>query len=295
MVNCQYRRKEGTNIERSNQLTAAPKRLASLWFFLGLSAVLTWTVWLWPISNRFFYISFEGWRTNFPLRDQKLLIGNIVPGLLALVWARCEGKQQLGALLSSLFAWRTKLRWYVLAIALPCGVFLTSMCVVLMLFSEKPSQPHVLVLVNSLFSLPFGPLWEEIAWRAFALRKLQCHYSRLAPALIIGVYWALWHIPLWWLTLKYLTPTLWLIICVNVVSLSVIFAFFYNQSGQSLPVVILLHSAINTVQILVFAAVSHGTIYIIPIAAALSLCLAAILARKLAGDQAVSPIPARTR
>jgi uncharacterized protein len=265
-------------IEQDAPPKQATKSLLPLWIFLCLSAVLTWTVWLWPISNWVFQINLAGWRFNFPLRDQKLLLGNTLPGLLALIWAGWEGKPELGAVLSSLFAWRTKVRWYVLAIALPSGIFLTSMCAVLMLFSEKPIRPHLLVLVNSFLSLPFGPLWEEIAWRAFALRKLQSHYSGLASALIIGVYWGLWHLPLWVLTATYHTVPFLLINCVNLVAWSVIFAFFYNRSGQSLPVTILLHSAILTVQNLEFAAVSHGTIYLGPIAVVLSVCLAAILA-----------------
>jgi uncharacterized protein len=265
--------------------------LLPVWIFLCLSALLTWTVWLWPISNWIFQIRLAGWRFNFPVTNLKLLIGNILPGLLALIWAGWEGKPELGAILSSLFAWRTKLKWYVLAIALPSGVFLTSMFAVLMLFSEKPRRPHLLVLVNSIWPLPFGPLWEEIAWRAFALRRLQCRYSCLVSALIIGVYWGLWHVPLWVLTATYHTAPFLLIYCVNLIGWSVIFAFFYDRSGQSLPVTILLHSVILPVQNLVFAAVSHGTVYLGPIAAALSLCVAAILARKLGSDRFVSAQP----
>lgn len=136
-----------------------------------------------------------------------------------------------------------------------------------------------MALINSLVALPFGPVWEEIAWRAFALRKLQGRYSRLASALIIGVYWAVWHVPLWLVTLKYLTITLLLIICVNLIAWSVIFAFLYDRTGQSLSVTILLHATLLTVQNLVAGAISYGTIrIIIPTTAALSVCLAVIVA-----------------
>jgi membrane protease YdiL (CAAX protease family) len=252
-----------------------------VWVFLCLSAVLAWTVWLWPISNRFVYITFEGWRINWPLSNAKLLIGNSLPGFFALAWARWEGKEPFQDMMASLFGWRTNLRWYLLAITLPTVVFLASTCVVLVAFSESPRQPAVLVLVNSLFALPFGPLWEEIAWRAFALRRLQSRYSRLSSALIIGIYWGLWHIPMWVLTATYHTAPFLLIYCVNLVAWSVIFSFLYDRSGQSLPVTILLHSTILTVQNLVFFAVMRGTIYISPIAAVLTVCLAIVVARKL--------------
>ncbi len=255
--------------------------LLPVYFFLGLSAALAWTVWLWPIDNRFLLVKLVGWRINWPLSNIKLLIGNSLPGVLALVWAGWEGKRSLAALLSSLFAWRTRIKWYVLAIAMPSGVLLTSMCVVLALYSEMPVRPPVLVLVNSVVALPFGPVWEEIAWRAFALRKLQRRYSLFSSAIVIGVYWALWHIPMWLLTLNYLTLTLLLIDCVNLVSWSVAFSFLYHRSGQSLPVTVVLHSTVLVMQNLVYAAVLRGTIYLIPLSATLSLSLAVILGKKL--------------
>lgn len=255
--------------------------LLPLWIFLGLSAALSWTVWLWPASNRAFYVSGQGWRFTWPLANIKLLIGNCLPGVLALVWASVQGKQQLRGLLSSLFAWRVQLKWYVLSIAFPFGVLLASLCAVFIFFAARLSLPPMTVLVMSLVSLPFGTVWEEIAWRAFALRKLQCRYSRLTSGLIIGVYWAVWHIPMWLRTLNYLTITLLLIICINLVCWSVIFAFLYDRSGQSLPVTILLHATYFTVQNLVFGMITYSTIHIIiPSAALLSACLAVIIANE---------------
>jgi uncharacterized protein len=256
--------------------------------FLCLSAALPWIVWLWPVTGQaVLHVTIRQWRINWPFANLKLLVGNCLPGLLALVWVFARGKQEARRLLSSLVAWRTQFRWYVLSVALPSSVFLVSACIVLVFFPARFSRPSLGVLAMSLVSVPFGPLWEEIAWRAFALRELQGRYSRLVSALILGVYWAAWHIPLWMLTLNYLTMTLLLILCCNLVSWSVIFSFLYNRSRQSLPVVILLHATYLAVQNEVFAAVSYRNILLIPISAALSVCLAAILARRLAGSASV--------
>ncbi len=255
-----------------------------LWVFLGLSAVLSWTVWLLPTPNQAFYLSVWGWRVTWPLNNLRLLIGNCVPGVIALVWASIEGKRQIRDLLSSLVAWRTRLRWYILSIAFPLGVFVVSSCGVLIFFPAKIGLPRTVVLVNSLVALPFGPLWEEIAWRAFALRKLQGRYSRLVSALIIGAYWAAWHIPLWLVTLNYLTIPLLLIICINLVCWSVIFALLYDRSGQCLPVTILLHATYLTVQNLVAATVSYDAIHVIASAATLSACLAFVIANEWTSD-----------
>jgi len=250
-----------------------------VWIFLFLSAAFSWAVWLSPTSNKVFYVVVWGWRITQPLNTWKLLFGNCLPGLLALVWTFVEGKQQFRDLLSSLVAWRTQFRWYILSIAFPSDVFAASVFLVA-IFSPKTELRWlpIVALVNSLVALPFGPLWEEIAWRAFALRKLQNRYSRLVSALIIGVYWAVWHIPLWLVTMNHLTITLSLIIFINLVLWSVIFAFLYDRSEQSLPVTILLHATCLMVQNLVATTVLHTAIRVIPIAAAFSVYLAVVIA-----------------
>jgi len=257
--------------------------LSSLWVFLAASAVLSWTVWLWPIDHRLALITkFHGWRSTWPLYNVKLVIGNALPGLLALVWAAVQGRQQLRDLLSSLFAWRTKFRWYALAVALPSFVFVLSACAALALFPGKTGHLSVLVLVNTLLALPTGPVCEEIAWRAFALRKLQRRYSRLSSALIIGVYWSVWHVPAWLVQLKLLTATQLVIIFVNLVCWSIIFAFLYERSGESLPVTILLHITYMIVSNQTATVLGLRTIMEIRIAAAISVCLALFFARRLA-------------
>ena len=255
-----------------------------LWVFLTASAALSWTVWLWPIDHRLALVTkFRGWRSTWPLFNIKMVIGGALPGLLALVWVGVQGMQQLRDLLSSLFAWRTKFRWYALSVALPSLVFVLSACAVLMLFPGKHGGLSALVLVNALLALPIvGVMSEEIAWRAFALRKLQRRYSRLSSALIIGVYWAVWHIPMWLLTVRLLTAAQLVIICVNLICWSVIFAFLYERSGQSLPVTILLHLTYMMVSYLATSVVEFRTVTMIRVAAAVSVCLALFFAKRLA-------------
>jgi membrane protease YdiL (CAAX protease family) len=253
--------------------------------FLAASAALSWTVWLWPIDHRLALITkFHGWRSTWPLYNVKLVIGNALPGLLALIWVAVEGKQQLRDLLSSLFAWKTKFRWYALAITLPSVVFVLSAFVVLAFIPGNSGQLSTLVLVNTLLALPTGAVPEEIAWRAFALRRLQRRYSHLGSALIIGVYWAAWHVPAWLLTVKLLTATQLIIVFVNLVCWSFIFAFLYERSGQSLPVTILLHITYMVVSNQAACVLELRTITMIRIAAAISACLALFFARRLAAN-----------
>ena len=44
----------------------------------------------------------------------------------------------------------------------------------------------------------FRTIGEELGWRGFLLPTLQTRLSAIASALIIGLIWFCWHIPLFW-------------------------------------------------------------------------------------------------
>jgi uncharacterized protein len=56
-------------------------------------------------------------------------------------------------------------------------------------------------------------LGEELSWRGFALPRLLSRHNALAASLILGVLWALWHLPLVWTegSAMYLQPV-WLLL-----------------------------------------------------------------------------------
>jgi uncharacterized protein len=133
-------------------------------------------------------------------------------------------------------------------------------------------------------TLPFAPLWEEIAWRAFALRKLNSRYSLLGSALLLGIYWAVWHIPMWLVTLNLTGANRFPILLassLNLVAWSTIWAYLYDRSRQSLPVVILLHAAYVAATSQVFSVVPHFQPQLIYVSAFLAVCLAAAFARSM--------------
>jgi membrane protease YdiL (CAAX protease family) len=267
--------------------TSEMRNLNRIWpigVFLFLSAALSWTVWLWPSnSHKQLLFSGLGFWFKIPLPFLQLSIGSCLPGVLAFVWTLCEGKDQFRQMLSTLTRWRTPFQWYVVAVGLPIGLFLAALDAVFLFFPTDRSFSVIDFVLRIVMTLPFAPFWEELAWRAFALRKLESRYSRLASALLLGVYWGIWHIPFWLVQLHSVAVSLLLASFVNVIALSIIFAYVYHCSSESLPVVILLHAVYDACGPQVSLVVSRADVKMRVIYAltALSVCLAIAFGRML--------------
>jgi membrane protease YdiL (CAAX protease family) len=259
------------------------KPILSVGVFFCLCAVLSWTVWLWPIKIQGGLTVFVlGKRFDFPFFLIKLVIGNCLPGAVAVIWTCFEGRDRFRSLLFTLTNWKVPLKWYALAVALPCGVALIALDGVLFYYGPQHSFPPTSEFLKTfLMTLPFGPLCEEIAWRGFALRRLESRYSALSSALLLGLYWAVWHMPLWALTLN-LTPAermpIFFTLSANLIAWSVVWTYLYNRSSQSLPVVILLHATYVAATNQVFPIVPNFQRQLVYVSAVLAFVLAATMA-----------------
>lgn len=103
-----------------------------------------------------------------------------------------------------------------------------------------------LILVSYLIALIagviLGPLWEEPGWRGFALPRLQAQFGPIPGTIILGVLWALWHLPGFlggWMT-GGLLPLI-----VSGVAFSIVATWIYNNTRGSILLMILFHSSSN--------------------------------------------------
>jgi membrane protease YdiL (CAAX protease family) len=90
---------------------------------------------------------------------------------------------------------------------------------------------------------------EEIGWRGFLVPELMKFNSFTATALISGIIWSLWHVPLiLWSNYNSGTPAWYGISCfaIMVISISFLFAWLRMRSGSLWPAV-LLHAAHNAI------------------------------------------------
>jgi uncharacterized protein len=91
--------------------------------------------------------------------------------------------------------------------------------------------------------LILGPLSEEIGWRGYALERLQTRWNGITSSLIIGLVWALWHLPLFLMvgTSQYELGIPYIGFMVGLMASSILYTWVYNHTQYSLWSAILLH------------------------------------------------------
>lgn len=158
------------------------------------------------------------------------------------------GRAALRALGSRLVLWRVEPRWYLAAIALPVLPALAALGVHLALGGEH--DVHALVPLTATLPLLVTQLithllTEEAGWRGVALPRLRGTLSSLPAGVVLGLLWAGWHIPMFFLdgTRQTYPFTGFLIM---VVSISVVMTWVWDHTRGSVLIAALFHASMNT-------------------------------------------------
>lgn len=135
------------------------------------------------------------------------------------------------------------------AIIIQASIFLMILFLV-----SKNSEVNVIFTISSWGMLVYfffknllsGPLGEELGWRGFAQMELQKKHSPLIASIIIGFWWGMWHLPIWFTTglvgsdlIKYI-----LFFMIAIMSTKIVMTAFYNLN-QNLIVPIIIHQFFN--------------------------------------------------
>ena len=227
-------RSEGLNPEAETTGTA-PRNWAArhdLALYFVLAYLLSWALWPLVILNP----------TSSPLVPFGPLIAAVIVALLA------GGRHELWALLRQLGRWRVHPLWYVIALLGP--FVLAGLTAALAVAAGAPVRgtgdyTNWRAITFFFFStVIIVGLFEEVGWRGFALPRLQLRLNAIWAALVLGVLWALWHLPELISDPTGQRPPVQFLLWA--LALSVIFSWLYNSTNGSLPIVIICHAAIDT-------------------------------------------------
>ena len=167
------------------------------------------------------------------------------PSLSAfIVTGLTEGRVGVARLLKRFLPGPAGLRWYLLAIpAVPaCGILIN--------LATGSETGLFATSTNSLLTFLFinlitGPLGEEFGWRGFALPRLLQAHSPLIASLVLGIIWALWHLPSFFVSGLPQGGTQLSLFFLGAIALSIIMTWQYLRVNGSIFFGFLLHYSVN--------------------------------------------------
>lgn len=209
---------------------------------LGLFFLLAY-VWMWAC-----FLSVAAGVVPQPLRIPLTVVGAWGPALAALwVTARSSGRNGVHRLLGRVLQGPVAARWVVLSVVFVALVKLTAALLHRLMVGAWPAfggGPWVLIPVAIAISMPFQ-LGEELGWRGFALPRLSARMGLRAASLTLGVIWALWHLPQFFIAEGDSYGQSFWVFCLGVIAISVIMAWLFAHVSGSLWPLMLFHSAVN--------------------------------------------------
>ena len=223
------------------------------WVYLAVTVGGTWVFWLAAIAL--------GVRFDSAVGLVLLLVGLAVPGVVGIVFVYLvydeRGRSDFWNRVVD--PGRVGFRWLVVILLVPIGIGVLAGVADLLLGGIGPAWGegvtgfgvNPIAILPALFFATLPPILEELGWRGYALDRLQLNRSALRASLILGVVWALWHLPLFFIggthqhdVVGFATTSFWLFMT-GTVALSVAITWVYNNTERSILGIIVLHGWVN--------------------------------------------------
>jgi uncharacterized protein len=217
--------------------------------YFSLAFLISWVIWL-PLYGHIFGLS------NLPSLPFQHAIGALGPLIASFLttWVFLK-KEGLKKLLAKCFQIKPLIY---LAIALFSPFILAFLAVLISYFINKTAInfsgllttkefPQFNLLTFFIYNLVFFGFGEEVGWRGFALPRLQNKMNALKAGILLTVFWALWHLPLFFYRPGYTTMDTagifgWVF---SLLTGSILLTWLYNSSRASILICAVFHSTID--------------------------------------------------
>ncbi len=217
--------------------------------YFGLAYLISWTIWL-PLYRGIFGL------THLPALPFQHALGGLGPlissFLTTWIFLKKDG-------LKNLLAKCLQLKPFIyLAAALFSPFILAVIAILMSYFIDKTpinfsgllqakEFPQFNLLTFFIYNLIFFGFGEEVGWRGFALPRLQNKFNALNASLILTVFWALWHMPLFFYRPGYTAMGIagimgWVF---SLLTGSILLTWLYNSSRASILICAVFHSTID--------------------------------------------------
>jgi membrane protease YdiL (CAAX protease family) len=225
------------------------KQLRQLFTYFALAYFISWTIWL-PLYGPVFGITSL---PTFPLNHAAGGLGPLIASFLTTwffqrkdgvkkIFAQCLQLKPLIYLAIALFS------PFILAlVASLVSYFIDGNPVTISGLLANKEFPEWSFLTFLFYNLIFFGFGEEVGWRGFALPGLQYKLNALAASIMLTMFWALWHLPLFfyrpgYTNLEFTGIAGWVF---SLLTGSILLSWLYNSSGGSILICAVFHSTVD--------------------------------------------------
>jgi uncharacterized protein len=184
-----------------------------------------------------------------------LLLGGFSPSIsgILMIW-RVEGMAGLRRLWGNTKKTNIGSKWYAALLLFPLLILGIRIVVYVMsggLLTESTLLKSPASLIGFTLSIILtGPLAEEFGWRGFALERLLSRWSLMKANLVLGIIWAFWHLPLFFIpgTIQQINGNQWVefpIFALTVLGLNVFINWLFVKTDHSIFAALLFHLVFN--------------------------------------------------
>lgn len=228
--------------ETSNQARITFVQKYPLITFFTLAILITW---LFALPSLLFGMPFKPFQAA----------GAYGPLLAAVIVSAALGRDELKSLFSRMTNFRFGLGWYLLAIFGNVLLYLLvtglSGAPLMQSLADKWTLIFTLYLPALFTSFLINPVGEETGWTGFAAPRLQQRFAPWLSAVLLGVLWAVWHLPGFFVPseLGAFNPVNFIFFVLISIFLRIIWIWVTNNAKGSGIVGILLHASSNAVSL----------------------------------------------
>lgn len=210
--------------------------------FIGLTFIISLLIGF-PLKLFVFNNLFTGSEIGLNYFSKILVVFG--PALAAIIITYItSGKSSVIKLLSTLRPQTKHIIWW---FALPfAGILLTIIAFVLSGFTfaqmgwQMIKVSPLLLIAHFACALLFIGFGEELGWRGYLLPKLAKNRSIKRATFLLFIIWSLWHLPIFFSGYRIAIPFV-----ITVFSLSIIFTWLWEHTGQNIFVLALAHASVD--------------------------------------------------
>ena len=210
--------------------------------FFTLAIAITWLL---TLPSLLLELPFKPFQT----------VGAYGPLLAALIVSAAIGRDELRSLFKRMTNFRFGLGWYLIAIFGNLLLYLLvtglSGAPLMQSLADKWIMIFTLYLPTLFTSYLVNPIGEETGWTGFATWHLQRRFKPGLAAVILGVIWAVWHLPAFFVPSEMgaFNPVNFIFFVLSSIFIRLIWTWIINKAQGSGVAGILLHASSNAVSL----------------------------------------------